>query len=269
MVCSGGNGMTSSDWKRTALSTSLSGTKGRSISRVMARSPAMPTITDVLENWPFFHSLMMASVTAETVADLAVDQRAGRQPDLAVGVQDRAWHGDIELGGRTALVPMSRPTVSCAMGTLPFTYAETTLGAMSPLSQWSPVRSSMPSIVNGRSGAALRHAPDCMRVYRTEPRTLRSGTGPAGQHEQLRRPAQFRTVATLPPTTGANSERWQRWGTTGERGERETDRSRPVRAGRQAVLTPANWPVFRMPLLLEHHPEVVGVGGRAIASAKS
>ena len=56
--------MTSSDWKRTALSTSLSGTKGRSISRVMARRPAIPTITDELENCPFFHSLVMASDTA-------------------------------------------------------------------------------------------------------------------------------------------------------------------------------------------------------------
>ena len=65
MVWSGGKGMTSSDWKRTALSTSLSGTKGRSISRVMARSPAMPTMTDLLENWPFFHSFLMASVTED------------------------------------------------------------------------------------------------------------------------------------------------------------------------------------------------------------
>ena len=42
--------MTSSDWKRTALSTSSSGTKGRSISRVMARRPAIPTITEDLVN---------------------------------------------------------------------------------------------------------------------------------------------------------------------------------------------------------------------------
>ncbi len=56
--------MTSSDWKRTALSTSLSGTNGRSISRVMARRPAMPTTTDELENCPFRQSFLMASVTA-------------------------------------------------------------------------------------------------------------------------------------------------------------------------------------------------------------
>ncbi len=56
--------MTSSDWKRTALSTSLSGTNGRSISRVMARSPAMPTMTDELEKWPLAHRRRSASVTA-------------------------------------------------------------------------------------------------------------------------------------------------------------------------------------------------------------
>ncbi len=58
--------MTSSDWNRTALSTSLSGTYGRSISRVMARSPAMPTITEVVENCPFFQSFRMDSATADT-----------------------------------------------------------------------------------------------------------------------------------------------------------------------------------------------------------
>ena len=57
--------MTSSDWKRTALSTSLSGTKGRSISRVMARSPAIPTMTLDPENWPFSHNFLIASVTEE------------------------------------------------------------------------------------------------------------------------------------------------------------------------------------------------------------
>ena len=65
MVWSGGNGITSSDWNRTALSTSLSGTKGRSISRVMARRPAMPTMTDDPENWPLSHSFLMASLTEE------------------------------------------------------------------------------------------------------------------------------------------------------------------------------------------------------------
>ena len=40
----------------------------------------MPTMTEELENWPFSHSFLMASVTDGAVTDLAVDQRAGGSP---------------------------------------------------------------------------------------------------------------------------------------------------------------------------------------------
>ncbi len=91
--------MTSSDWNRTALSTSLSGTYGKV--ELAGDGPEAGNPDDdrragelaVLPQLPdgFGHG--------RTVADLAVDDGAERKPDLAVGEQHWLGVGHVKLSG--------------------------------------------------------------------------------------------------------------------------------------------------------------------------
>ena len=109
-VLSGGKGMTSSDWNRTALSTSSSGTQGRSSSRVMARRPAMPTTTEREVNPPFSHRREMASATAEWSWTSPSSIAPGGRPTCPKATRTGTPPSISSSAARTALVPMSSPT---------------------------------------------------------------------------------------------------------------------------------------------------------------
>ena len=91
--------MTSSDWKRTALSTSSSGTHGRSSSRVMARRPAMPDHDRLRLELAVLPQAGDGVGHRREVLDLAVDDGARRQADLPEGHEYGRAGAELELGG--------------------------------------------------------------------------------------------------------------------------------------------------------------------------
>ena len=80
----------------------------------MARKPAMPTTTVLDWNFPFCHRRSMASDTAEWSWTSPSTMAPGGRPTCPNATNTGAPAPNSSSAARTALVPMSSPTI-CAM----------------------------------------------------------------------------------------------------------------------------------------------------------
>ena len=110
------NGITSSALNRTAESSSAGDRSGMSISRMMARSPATPTLTWRWLNRPSRHRRSMASASWPRSRTSPAMTHPGCRPTWPKFSMAGSRPSSMDNStARTALVPMSRPILRCAI----------------------------------------------------------------------------------------------------------------------------------------------------------